>query len=265
MSLLSASRLAGLFLSAAPAEFQRLTAVLRDLYRRQREQGTWNGYLDEHSRQHCIDNQVRTFQWYKPFLPERGVVLDWGCQHAPDSCLLRAAFGDRFEQHACDFGPPRKYPVFADFAEARFSELDDAVRTPYAASSFDVVIGSGVLEHVAMDYESLKELHRILKPDGIFIGTYLPNRWSIAEWRRRVVQKRDFHQRLYNRRETIDLLKHTGFSPICVDHHTFIWDRVLAKLVARNSTAFGQVMKCLLPVHLFCSTLRFAARKVAWF
>jgi SAM-dependent methyltransferase len=265
MSSLSASRIAGQFVSSGPSEFKRLTGALRDLYVRQREHGTWNSYLDEHSRPYCIDNQVSTFQWYMPFLPERGVVLDWGCQHAPDSCLLRTALGDRFERHACDFGPARKYNVFADYADARFSELQDVVRTPYAANAFDVVIGSGVLEHVAMDYESLKEVHRILKPGGILIGSYLPNRWSIAEWRRRVVWKRDFHQRLYNRRETVDLLKHTGFSPLCVDHHTFIWDRLLNKLGARKSATFNQAMKFLLPVHLFCSTLRFLARKVDWF
>jgi SAM-dependent methyltransferase len=248
---------------AHTAQLERLTNMLSDLYDRQRQRETWNGYLEEHSRPRCVENQVRTFRWYQPFLPERGVLLDWGCQHAPDSCLLRSEYGDRLELHACDFIPPNHYSAFAECANARYTALDDIVRLPYGSKTFDVVIASGVLEHVAMDYESLKEIHRILKPDGLLVGSYLPNRWSIAEWKRRVVDKKDFHRRLYNRRETIDLLKHTGFYPLAVDHHTFIWDRLADKApVVRNAPVLRRLMKVMLPVHLFCSTLCFVAKKV---
>ena len=65
-----------------------------------------------------------------------------------------------------------------------------------------------------MDYESLKELHRILKPGGTLIITYLPNRLSAKEWGRRVIRKRDFHNRLYGLAEARQLLKRSGFLPL---------------------------------------------------
>jgi len=44
------------------------------------------------------------------------------------------------------------------------------------------VMGSGVLEHVPNDSESLKELYRIIRPGGYFIMTMLPNQYSYTEW-----------------------------------------------------------------------------------
>ena len=63
-----------------------------------------------------------------------------------------------------------------------FVPLSDHATLPFDNNSFDCVIGSGVLEHVAMDYESLKEIYRILKPDGRLIITFLPNKFSYAEF-----------------------------------------------------------------------------------
>src|SRR5262245_30808593 len=68
------------------------------------------------------------------------------------------------------------YPVFHRYADLSYRQLDHIFRLPYPDAAFDAVIASGVLEHVPMGYESLKELHRVLRPDGRLIITYLPNR-----------------------------------------------------------------------------------------
>jgi ubiquinone/menaquinone biosynthesis C-methylase UbiE len=52
--------------------------------------------------------------------------------------------------------------------------LSEIVKLPYPDDSFDAVLASGVLEHVPLDYESLKELHRVLRVRGRMIVTYLP-------------------------------------------------------------------------------------------
>jgi SAM-dependent methyltransferase len=245
---------------AAPpgSEFERLCSILSELYRETLAAGAPTAYMQEHARPKCVANQVRTFQWYQPFLPAAGSILDWGCNHAPDSCLLRAQYGERFELHGCDFLPAGAFPTFYSFADFAYRQLDDVVRLPYPSEFFDVVVGSGALEHAAMDYESLKELYRVLKPGGLFIASYLPNRLSIAEWRRRVLYRRDFHRRLYTRSSATELLKHAGFYPLTVDHHTFIWERLLGRRIAGLA---GGLLRWLLPVHLFCSTLCFVARK----
>jgi SAM-dependent methyltransferase len=236
--------------------FDELRETLATLYRDHAELFA-GGYMRVHGRPKCVDNQVRTFRWYEPYLPADGRVLDWGCNHAPDSCLLRAAHGDRFELHGCDLWPEEAYPAFYRFAGLDYKRLDGPVRLPYSSEQFDVVIGSGVLEHAAMDYESLKELYRVLRPEGLFIGTYLPNRLSTMEWWRRTVLGRDFHRRLYGRAETSGLLKRTGFVPLTVTHHTFFWERMLG----RAAGPLGGLLRRLLPVHHFCSTFRFIARK----
>jgi 2-polyprenyl-3-methyl-5-hydroxy-6-metoxy-1,4-benzoquinol methylase len=188
--------------------------VLQLLIRRYLEDNPGSRYLQEHSQPRYIDGHVHTFCDYARYLPDQGDILDWGCHHAPDSCLLKTVYPDRFRLHGCDFVDPQLYSCFHEYAGLEYRQLTEIVTTPYSSGSFDVVIGSGVLEHVAMDYESLKELHRVLKPGGTLIITFLPNRLSANEWVRRVIWKRDFHNRLYGLTESVQLLKRSGFLPL---------------------------------------------------
>jgi SAM-dependent methyltransferase len=251
---------AGLMRTAGHTTLQH---VLEQLYREQLALEPDNGYLLEHGSQKAIANQISTFHWYRPFLPEAGTVLDWGCNHAPDSCLLRHWFGDCLSLHSCDFLEPDRYPVFHDFARSVHKRLEDEVRLPFPSSFFDAVIGSGVLEHTALDYESLKELHRVIKPDGILVISYLPNWLSIKEWVRRSVTKRDFHRRLYGRGEATQLLKRSGFYPVAARYHTFFWEQLLVAVGLRRwEQGLSSLLARALPAQVFASTLCFVARKV---
>jgi len=145
---------------------EALSGLLSDLYRRQVEMLPRETYLREHSAPAFVRGTVAVYRFYEPWLPREGRILDWGCRHAPDACLIRARFGTRFTLDGCDVFDRASYPVFFEYAGLRYQPLPDAVRLPYADDSFDGVIASGVLEHVPMDYESLKELHRVLKPTG---------------------------------------------------------------------------------------------------
>lgn len=219
-----------------------LCSVLRSLMRRYVEDNPDSHYLQEHLQPRYIDGHVDTFCRYTRWLPADGDILDWGCHHAPDSCLLRTAWPNRFRLHGCDFAESQRYAGFHKYAGLDYRQLTEIVATPYASGTFDVVIGSGVLEHVAMDYESLQELHRILKHGGVLIITYLPNRYSAQEWFRRVIRKQDFHQRLYGLGEARQLLKRSGFLPLLAEH---AWPGPL-----------------LSPLRSFGSTLTLVARKV---
>jgi SAM-dependent methyltransferase len=240
-----------------------LHQLLRELYRGQLALDPHSGYLIEHGRPICIENQIRTFDWYRPHLPTGGKVLDWGCNHAPDSCLLRATYADDLDLHSCDFTSRETFRVFHDFARTSHVLLDDPFRLPYASNSFDAVIGSGVLEHTALDYESLKELYRILKPGGVVVISYLPNWLSAGEWVRRVVRRRDFHLRLYGMTEARQLLKRSGFYPISEGYHTYFWERKLASVgLSRWERGLTRLLKCAVPIQVFSSTLCFIARKM---
>jgi len=211
-------------------ERARLKETLERLYREEIAAQPGNGYLREHEAPIFVDAQVRTFEWYRPHLPASGAILDWGANHGPDSCLLRATYGDAIELHACDFPEPGRYPVFQAFAHSQYRKLDDIVALPYDANFFDAVIASGVLEHTAMDDESLKELHRIMKPGAPLVISYLPNWLSVKEWKLRVIDRRDFHKRRYSIAGTIALLKRRGFEPKEWGYHSFFWERRLERL-----------------------------------
>lgn len=47
---------------------------------------------------------------------------------------------------------------------------------PYADASFDVVVSDNVLEHLDNPLEVFREVHRVLRPGGIFLAK-TPNRW----------------------------------------------------------------------------------------
>lgn len=219
-------------------------------------------YLRNHAAEATIRNQVRTFRWYLPEIPENATVLDWGCNHAPDSCLLRAWFGERLNLHSCDFVDRQAFRVFQDFARSEHVKLVEDVALPYPANHFDVVIGSGVLEHTATDYESLLELRRILKPDGVLVVSYLPNWLSLQEWRLRVIHKKDFHRRLYGMSESKQLLKRGGFYPTASGYHTFFWNRLLSTFGLGHSEILPKILSRLFPIQIASATLYFIARKV---
>lgn len=190
-----------------------MTRVLRRLYERHLEEFPHDSYLEEHQTPAFLNGTIQTFRFYEPYLPASGKILDWGCHHAPDACLIHLRLGDRVVLDGCDVLSDQQYRLFYEFAGLRYERLQDAVRLPYPDASFDAVVGSGVLEHVPFDYESLKELHRVLKPAGRLILTYLPNIRSAEEWRLRWL-KRPAHLRLYSKSQTLNLLLHTGFRPL---------------------------------------------------
>jgi ubiquinone/menaquinone biosynthesis C-methylase UbiE len=176
-------------------------------------------------------------------LPPQGRILDWGCCHAPDSILLRAVFGDAFEFHGCDFVGSVDFGPLRDLAAVQFQPLRDTVRLPYADRFFDVVIGSGTLEHVAMDYESLKELHRILKPGGLFIFTYLPYQRSKVERVNREVHRTFYHNRLYRTAEINQLLRRTGFLPETIEYQERLLRReIQTRVLARHPRRFRRLV-----------------------
>lgn len=45
----------------------------------------------------------------------------------------------------------------------------DITKTPWSSGSFRVILCSHVLEHVVDDRQAMRELHRILDPDGVII------------------------------------------------------------------------------------------------
>jgi len=115
-----------------------------------------------------------TFFLHRKMLKELGFqieqttkILDWGCG---SGAYVESARSQGFDCVGCDFSAKGPY----------LSEIEKPYRLPYPDASFDLVVSSGVLEH-CMDYEgSLKELNRVLKPQGSFLH-FFPPKWALFE------------------------------------------------------------------------------------
>lgn len=237
-----------------------LFELLKELYAQQLKEGSGNqDYIRSHATPNSILRQIDAFERYFPLLPASGSVLDWGCCHAPDSCMLRYAVGGDLELHGCDFDEPGRYPRFHGYAGLKYRQLKGPLQIPYEPERFDVVIGSGVLEHTAMDGESLKELHRVLKEGGLLVLTFLPNRWSYTEFLARRLGTPS-HERLYGRKDALRLLRHHGFKPRLAAYHQFIPAHQM-QTIFRHLWRANRVLERTWPGNLLCSNLMLLAER----
>lgn len=246
-------------LAATPAD---LFDLLSGLYEREQRLHPDIDYLRIQSAPQYLYNHVMTFGWYLPFLPRCGKVLDWGCNHAPDSCMLRAAFGDTLELFGCDFREPGLYTEFDKAARFEYRKVPDYFHIPFENNTFDVVVASGSLEHAVFDYKSLEELYRVIKPEGKLIITFLPSRYSYHEWIFEHISHRDFHLRRYSIGQAKELLKHNGFFPVEATSHIFFWEKNLAKLGMKGKNkGLRQFLSLIFPLQLVSACYKLIAIK----
>lgn len=102
--------------------------------------------------------------------------------------------------------------------------VGDALGLPFAGDSFDVVIASEVLEHVARDTAAMAELARVLKPSGRAAVT-VPRCWTeVVNW----ALSREYHSvegghiRIYRRSQLVARLSSEGLRVVGSHHaHAF--------------------------------------------
>jgi len=148
-------------------------------------------------------------------LPQ-GLILDAGCGQGRLAFLLSKkgymVFG--FDESRESLNQASQTSVLADPRVRPPAYLQSKMdQIPFLDNSFDAVISGDVLEHLADDKSAVKELFRILKPDGIAIVSVPsdPNKWSVDdEW--------SGHKRRYNKTEIENLFLNTGFEKLSIYH-----------------------------------------------
>jgi len=138
------------------ASMDQAVSAMQELYQKyeRRAGSSPELYMLQHARLSVIKRQIYSCDMYMRYVSGR--VLDWGCRHAPDGCLLRYFKGDGIELYGCDAAGASDYSSFKDFHEyagLHFTPLEHPFLLPYSDSFFNVVVSSGVLEHVPNDYE----------------------------------------------------------------------------------------------------------------
>lgn len=93
---------------------------------------------------------------YVPQATADDLALDLGCGHGMHRQVLE---GLGYRYHGVDYA--------GDAAD----DLVDAHALPYGDDQFALVMSVAVLEHLAQPLLALREVHRVLRPGGYFIGT----------------------------------------------------------------------------------------------
>lgn len=151
----------------------------------------------------------------KWFSKDNFSILDWGSGKCQVSYLLKKR---NVNVVSCDIETTKhadssfgQYIPIADFAKISIVPLKHEYILPFSDKSFDVVLSFGVLEHVSNDRESLAEINRILKPNGLFFCFWLPYKYSWKQ-KREYLKGSYYHDRLYDINKVKDLLNKTKFN-----------------------------------------------------
>ena len=124
----------------------------------------------------CFDNRHFWQTQIKEVIANKntGRILDIGCAYG----FFLKHLPPTFEKFGMDISSFAIRKARAAVPKGKFSIGDISKRTAYSSRSFDVVTAFEVLEHVIKPSSALREIKRLLKPDGIAIFSF-PNTASI--------------------------------------------------------------------------------------
>jgi SAM-dependent methyltransferase len=152
--------------------------------------GTWG-------TRNAIENRWRLFRtavelWLRRRPPRKGLVrvLDAGCGDGNNVAVLYRVISEaglNASLVGSDYNPLRL--IRARERTAILPLAADLLSLPFADGSFDLILCSHVIEHINADVNALRELKRVLAPNGmLLIG--VPNEGCLlARLRNKVLQR----------------------------------------------------------------------------
>lgn len=155
-----------------------------------------------------LSQYERLYEFVKS-IPVGSAILDWGCGNGHFSAYLKYK---GYQPKSFSFNEP----TFIDKSGHILGNPLEPRVIPFADNTFDYVFSVGVLEHVhetgGSQEESLKEIHRILKPGGMFVVYHFPNRYSWIEFAANLLAKVKLHShythtRKFDTRDISELFK----------------------------------------------------------
>ncbi len=169
--------------------------------------------------------RAREAELYQKFLPFDRPVLDVG---VGDGYFAKVTFLNRVGPYSGS--DPHQIDVGLDLQDSRIEEarklniykklvIYDGRKIPLPDNSFNTVISNCVLEHV-MDLKALlKEVHRVLKRDGIFFTTVMTKPWEDHLYGAKIfgrfykgwMRKQQVHRNLLTKNAWDETLRKSGF------------------------------------------------------
>ena len=194
-------------------------------------------------------------------------ILDWGGLYGHVTALLTSLGYETVHNYLLNI--PESYEIFQRTFRIETLYGRDPNRINVPDASYDIVVSSGVLEHVQEDGIGnetviLQDISRILKPGGTFWLWYLPSKYSPAEFFNRLTG-RWHHAYLYGRRQIVTALQGAGFKVLFLSRHGFFPGALKRKLAPAISvpTLFkvDTVLANLPLLRLFAANFLVVARK----
>jgi len=138
-----------------------------------------NGFLDENTYVGlCEKIKFQSFKELFDQAPGKK-SLECGCGLATISTMLASEGYDvtmlDLSSHALEKVKRnfKKLGLVGEFVQ------DDINKMPFEDNSFDLVLSFGVLEHFEDVHRPIKEMVRVLRPNGIFFADIVPNKFSL--------------------------------------------------------------------------------------
>lgn len=194
-------------------------------------------------------------------------IIDWGGLYGQVTLIL----GTLGFQNVYNYllHQTRHYPYFQERFRIPTLWGRKPDRLELESASVEVFISSGVLEHVREDglgseVTSLKEIHRVLRDDGLFFIWNLPTKLGTSELLA-LLGGKWHHPYRYFRRDIVRLLERCGFTIVYEDRHKFFPGAVMNLMGSRwdpvRLMAFDHRLSRLFPFRLLARDFVFVCRK----
>jgi 2-polyprenyl-3-methyl-5-hydroxy-6-metoxy-1,4-benzoquinol methylase len=152
-------------------------------------------HLDGNRRNQSVSEEKRS-QLFKKWMGKNKKVLDMGCRDG----ILTRHFIEQNEVTGLDIDK-QALEACRENLKIETKWADCSLQIPIPTSSFDVVVAGEVIEHLPYPEITIAEISRILKPEGLFIGS-VPNSYHLKNRLRvlkgRLIDYDQTHLRAYN-------------------------------------------------------------------
>jgi 2-polyprenyl-3-methyl-5-hydroxy-6-metoxy-1,4-benzoquinol methylase len=152
-------------------------------------------HLSGNRRNQSVSEEKRS-KLFKEWMGKNKKVLDMGCRDG----ILTRHFIQQNEVTGLDIDKQALEACRKNLnIETKWADF--SLQIPIPSSSFDVVVAGEVIEHLPYPEITISEIARILKPEGLFIGS-VPNSYHIKNRLRvlkgRLIDYDQTHLRAYN-------------------------------------------------------------------
>ena len=152
-------------------------------------------HLNGNRRNQSVSEEKRS-QLFKEWMGKNNKVLDMGCRDG----ILTRHFIEHNEVTGLDIDK-QALEACRENLKIEIKWADFSLQVPIPTSSFDVVVAGEVIEHLPYPEITIAEISRILKPEGLFIGS-VPNSYHLKNRLRvlkgRLIDYDQTHLRAYN-------------------------------------------------------------------